>query len=129
MSLEPPSGVPMEAVKPLALAPEPAASPETRSLIGGDMSVAGRILCAAPVEIRGKVKGELRCAELVIGAGARVEGSVFGREVTVLGHVRGTIRALQVKLLGRATVEGDIFHQELSMEEEALFEGSSRPLP
>jgi cytoskeletal protein CcmA (bactofilin family) len=121
----------MEALKPLALAPEPepAARAETRCLIGGDMSIAGRILCAAPVEIRGKVKGELRCAQLVIGDGARVEGSVFGQVVTVLGHVRGTIRAVHVKLLGRATVEGEIFHQELSMEEEVLFEGSSRPLP
>jgi cytoskeletal protein CcmA (bactofilin family) len=119
----------MEAVKQLAAAPEPATKLETRSTIGADMSIVGKIHCIAPVEIFGHLKGELRCEELLIGDGARVEGSIFAQEVTVLGRVLGTIRALHVKLLGHAAVEGDIFHQQLSMEEEALFEGSSRPFP
>ncbi len=92
------------------------------------MSIVGRILCDAPVEVFGRIVGELRGSHLMIGEGARVEGAISAQEVTVLGRIKGTIRALQVKLLGRAIVQGDIFHQQLSMEEETSFEGCSRPL-
>jgi cytoskeletal protein CcmA (bactofilin family) len=118
----------MEAVKQLAAAPEPVPAPETISLIGADMTIVGKILCDAPVQVFGHIVGELRASTLVIREGARVEGSMSAQEVTVLGRIKGTIRAVQVKLLGRASVEGDIFHQRLSMEEETSFEGSSRPL-
>jgi cytoskeletal protein CcmA (bactofilin family) len=111
----------MEAVTQVATAPEEV--PETSS-IGADMSIVGKVLCTGPLHVLGHIEGELRSAHLVIGDGAVVRGSIRAREVTVLGRVRGTIRAAQVKLLGRAVV----FHQQLSIEEEALFEGSSRPL-
>jgi cytoskeletal protein CcmA (bactofilin family) len=115
----------MEAVTRLAAAPEEVL--ETSS-IGADMAIVGRVLCTGPVHVFGRIEGELHGADLVIGEGAVVRGSVGARAVTVLGRVTGTIRAVQVKLLGHAAVEGEIFHQQLSIEEEALFEGSSRPL-
>jgi cytoskeletal protein CcmA (bactofilin family) len=136
----------MEAVEQVAAGPEPAAKPETISSIGADMSIVGKILCNGPAQVFGRIEGELcgsnitigagarvagelRGANLLIGEGAQVEGNLFAQEeVTVLGRVKGTIRAVQVKLLGRAAVTGDIFHQQLSIEEEASFEGSSRPL-
>jgi len=113
-------------VAQLSAAPEEV--PDPISSIGADMSIIGKVLCTGPLQVFGRVEGELRAADLVIGGGANVQGSVCAQEVTVLGRFRGTIRAVQVKLLGRAVVEGDVFHQQLSIEEEALFEGSSRPL-
>jgi cytoskeletal protein CcmA (bactofilin family) len=136
----------MQAVEQLAAEPEPAAKPDTISSIGADMSIVGKILCDGPAQVFGRIEGELcgasitigrgarvagevRGANLLIGEGAQVEGNLFAREkVTILGRVKGTIRAVQVKLLGRASVTGDIFHQRLSIEEEASFDGSSRPL-
>jgi cytoskeletal protein CcmA (bactofilin family) len=115
----------MEAVEDLTVAPEEV--PEAISSIGTDMSIVGKVLCTGPLHVFGRIEGELSGADLLIGDGACVRGSVCAQKVTVLGRVFGTIRAVQVKLLGRAAVEGDIFHQQLSMEEEALFEGSSRP--
>ena len=53
-------------------------------------------------------------------------GDVVAQEVTVRGHVKGTIRAVRVRLEDGATVEGDIFHRSLSIDEGAMFEGSSR---
>jgi cytoskeletal protein CcmA (bactofilin family) len=114
----------MEAVTPLAAAPEEVPV----SSIGADMAIVGKVMCTGPLHVFGRIAGELRGADLVIGDGADVQGSVCAREVTVLGRVRGTIRAVQVRLWGHAAVEGDIFHQQLSIEEEALFEGTSRPL-
>jgi len=40
--------------------------------------------------------------------------------------VKGTIRGVRVKLQNGAAVEGDIFHKSLSIDEDSLFEGSSR---
>ena len=90
------------------------------------MSITGKIECNGPAQVFGRIEGELRASELVIGDGARVEGSVVAQDVTVCGSVKGTIRAMRVKLQGGGSVEGDIFHQSLSIDENSLFEGVSR---
>lgn len=138
----------MEAVKqadaPMAAA-DAAAPAEAASCIGSHMTVVGRIACKGPAHVYGHIAGELTAADILVGDGARVEGTlagtdfrikagaeirgtIRGREVTIEGRVEGTIRATEVKLLGRASVEGDVFHQRLSMEEETVFEGTSRVL-
>jgi cytoskeletal protein CcmA (bactofilin family) len=68
----------------------------------------------------------LRASDLLIGDGAEIEGSVIAQNVTVCGSVKGTIHAVRVKLQNGGTVEGDIFHKSLSIDENSLFEGSSR---
>jgi cytoskeletal protein CcmA (bactofilin family) len=77
----------------------------TRSCIGSGMSVVGNIECNGPAQVFGRIKGEVRASDLLIGDGAQIEG---------------------VKLQDSGAVEGDIFHQSLSIEENSLFEGSSR---
>ena len=90
------------------------------------MSIVGNIECNGPAQIFGRIKGELRAADLLIGDGAQIEGSVIAQDVTVCGRVKGTIRAVRVKLQDGGAVEGDIFHRSLSIDENSLFEGSSR---
>jgi len=97
----------------------------TASCIGSDMSIVGNIECG-PARVFGRIKGDLRASDLLIGDGAQVEGSVIAQDVTICGRVKGTIRAVRAKLLDGAAVEGDIFHRSLSIDENALFEGSSR---
>src|SRR5207244_8903130 len=79
-----------------------------------------------PSQVFGRIKGEVRASDLLIGDGAQIEGSVIAQDVTVCGRVKGTIRAVRVKLQNGGAVEGDIFHKSLSIEENSLFEGSSR---
>jgi cytoskeletal protein CcmA (bactofilin family) len=74
----------------------------------------------------GRLEGELRASDLLIGDGAQIEGNVIAQNVTVCGSVKGTIRAVRVKLQKGGAVEGDIFHKSLSIDEDSLFEGSSR---
>jgi len=90
------------------------------------MSIVGNIECDGPAQVFGEIKGELRASDLLIGDGAQVEGSVIEQDVTVCGRVKGTIRAVRVKLQDGGAVEGDIFHRSLSIDENSLFEGSSR---
>ena len=106
--------------------PGPATRAATRSCIGSGMSIVGNIECNGPAQVFGRVKGELRASDLLIGDGAQIEGSIVAQDVTVCGRVKGTIRAVRVKLQDGGTVEGDIFHRSLSIDENSVFEGSSR---
>src|SRR5262245_35931536 len=90
------------------------------------MAIVGNIDCNGPAQIFGRIKGELRASDLLIGDGAQIEGSVIAQDVTVCGRVKGTIRAVRVKLQDGGAVEGDIFHRSLTIEENSVFEGSSR---
>ena len=96
------------------------------SCIGAAMSVVGKIECNGPAQVFGRIEGELRASDLLIGDSAQIEGNVIAQNVTVCGRVKGTIRAVRVKLQNGAAVEGDIFHKSLSIDEDSLFEGSSR---
>jgi cytoskeletal protein CcmA (bactofilin family) len=118
-------GRPEPAAKP-ELMSKPAPKPETVSSIGAGMSIVGQVVCTGQARIFGRVEGELRVSDLLLGESSQVEGDVIAQEVTVRGHVKGTIRAVRVRLEDGSTVEGDIFHRSLSIEEGALFEGSSR---
>ena len=105
---------------------EPTTKAGMASCIGSDMSIVGNIESNGPAQVFGRIKGELRASDLLIGDGAQIEGSVIAQDVTVCGRVKGTIRAVRVKLQDSGAVEGDIFHRSLSIDENSLFEGSSR---
>jgi len=105
---------------------EPATKGGMASCIGSDMSIVGNIECKGPAQIFGRIEGEVRASDLQISDGAQIEGTVIAQNVTVCGRVKGTIRAVRVKLQSGGAVEGDIFHRSLSIDENSLFEGSSR---
>ena len=94
--------------------------------IGAGMSIVGTIECNGPAQVCGRSEGELRASDLLVGDGAQVEGSVIAQNVTVCGRIKGTIHAVRVRLQNGGAVEGDIFHRSLSIDENSLFEGSSR---
>jgi cytoskeletal protein CcmA (bactofilin family) len=96
------------------------------SCIGSGMSIVGKIECNGPAQVYGRIEGELRASDLLIGNGAQVEGIIIAQDVAVCGRVKGTVRAVHVKLQNGGMVEGDIFHRSLSIDETSLFEGSSR---
>src|SRR5213080_1324801 len=105
---------------------EPTTKAGMASCIGSDMSIVGKIECNGPAQVFGRIEGEVRASDLQISDGAQIEGSIIAQGVTVCGRVKGTIRAVRVKLQDGGAVDGDIFHQSLSIDENSLFEGSSR---
>src|SRR5262245_42498467 len=114
-------------VEQVASGPEPTTTksgPDSR--IGSGMSIVGKIECNGAAQVFGRIEGELRASDLLVGEGATIDGSVIAQNVTVCGRIKGTIRAVRVKLQNGGAVEGDIFHRSLSIDENSLFEGSSR---
>jgi cytoskeletal protein CcmA (bactofilin family) len=106
--------------------PQSSNSPAGETSIGSDVTIVGKLIGQGVVTIFGRVEGELRASEVTIGEGAEIQGNIVAQELTVGGYVKGTIHAERVKLIGTAKVEGDIFHRSLSIDENAMFEGSSR---
>ena len=76
----------------------PVPKARTGSCIGSGMSIIGNVECNGAAQVFGRIEGELRASDLLLGNGAQVEGSVIAREVTVCGRVKGTVRAVHVKL-------------------------------
>jgi cytoskeletal protein CcmA (bactofilin family) len=115
-------------VEQVAPRPEPTTTRKSGpdSCIGSGMSIVGNIECNGPAQVFGRIEGELRASDLLIGEGSTIDGSVIAQNVTVCGRIKGTIRAVRVKLQNGGAVEGDIFHRSLSIDENSLFEGSSR---
>ena len=115
-------------VEQAASGPEPTATRNSGrdSCIGSGMSIVGKIECNGPAQVFGRIEGELRASDLLVGDGATIDGSVIAQNVTVCGRIKGTIRAVRVRLQNGGAVEGDIFHRSLSIDENSLFEGSSR---
>ena len=115
-------------VEQVASGPEPTATKKSGrdSCIGAGMSIVGKIECNGPAQVFGRIEGEVCASDLLVGDGATIDGSVIAQNVTVCGRIKGTIRAVRVKLQNGGAVEGDIFHRSLSIDENSLFEGSSR---
>ena len=118
----------LAAEAPLAPEAASAAARLGRCSLRAEAPIIGNIVCDGRWEILCSIEGELRGTEITIAAGAKVVGSIIARDVTVRGRVTGSSRAVNEKLRGAAAVDGEIFHQTLLVEEDAGFEGASRPL-
>jgi len=124
---------------PAPRAPQPVTPPpapdflrgeELRTSLSADAVVTGKLSFTAPTRIDGKLKGDVRCTELlVIGATAVVEGSVRAHTVRIEGSVRGEIVDTKKAIIrsgGRFV--GRIEADYVVLEDGGYFEGRcSRP--
>lgn len=119
---------------PARLQPAPAARPAVAaaqtnvSTLASGMHVIGNIVCAGPLQIHGRVNGDIHAAQLTICEGARVEGKIVAPETVIQGSFNGSIHGNAVKLQRTAVVEGEIYNKSLAIEQDAVFEGIARRL-
>jgi len=88
-----------------------AAEPQLKeSLIAADLTIEGKIQGAGHIRIAGKFKGDVDVqGDLTIEVGAKVNGGVRARKVTVAGELEGNIdHAERVDLLATGVVIGDL---------------------
>ena len=98
----------------------------TRSVIDPWLQITGNLEGDGELQIDGHIRGDIRCAQLLVGKAATVDGNITADEVVVRGKVNGVIRGNRVTLQNGAHVQSEIFHRRLSIEEGALFEGAIR---
>lgn len=91
-------------------APTPAAPQARESIIASDLTIEGKISGSGHVRIAGKFKGDVNVeGDLTIDSGARLNGGVRAKRVTVAGELEGNIESAdRVELQPSAVVIGDI---------------------
>jgi cytoskeletal protein CcmA (bactofilin family) len=116
-----------EALAALRAPGGPAAQPgaATQSVIDAWLTITGTLESEGDVRVEGQIRGDIRCAHLVVGREATVSGDIVAEEAVVRGKVKGSIRANRVILQDSACVESDIYHKTLSIDEGASFDGQS----
>jgi cytoskeletal protein CcmA (bactofilin family) len=97
----------------------------TQSVIDAWLTITGNLESQGDVRVEGQISGDIRCANLVVGRDATVNGDIVAEEAVVRGKVKGTIRAHRVILQDTACVESAIYHKVLSVDEGASFDGQS----
>jgi len=101
---------------------------DVRVSLGSDAEVSGKLSFAEATRVEGKVKGEVRAADLlVVGPQGVVHATVRADKLVVLGEVRGDIQgATRVEICAGGKLYGDVETQTLVIQEGATFEGRSR---
>jgi cytoskeletal protein CcmA (bactofilin family) len=95
------------------------------SIIASDMTVIGDLETEGVVRIEGRVKGAVRVgAQVLVSAGAVIEGDLHTQEAIIAGQVSGAIHARErVELQATAMVAGDILTPRISIVEGARVTG------
>ena len=98
---------------------------ELRTSIGADAVINGKLSFTTPTRIEGKLKGELRCTQLlIIWPTAVVEGWVKADELRVEGILRGEVcETRKVEVTEHGTLIGRIAAQHLIVREGGFVDG------
>jgi len=106
-----------------------AESPAMPSIIGPDVVVVGDLKSQGPVQIEGRIEGDVDSPAVVVGKDAYVDGSVSAEQVRILGAVAGWVRAAKVSIAESGRVDGCIQHTELVSERPSGGFAPSRLIP
>jgi cytoskeletal protein CcmA (bactofilin family) len=95
------------------------------SIIASDMTVIGDLETQGVVRIEGRVRGTVRVgSQVLVAAGAVIEGDLHTQEAVIAGQVSGAIHARErVELQATALVSGDILTPRISIIEGARVTG------
>lgn len=106
----------------------PSSSPIVAGVIDAGCEFEGKLCFHGTVRIGGVFRGEIFTSDtLVVGEGARVQGSIEAGVVVISGEVSATVRAKhRVEIHKPAIFRGDIITPSLSVDEGVLFEGTSK---
>jgi cytoskeletal protein CcmA (bactofilin family) len=98
--------------------------------IGKGITVTGSIQAQESVTIAGTVNGDVLASDhdVTVEAGARVEGAVTARSITVRGRSNGRLIAREVvRVQQSAAVRADVAAPKLALEDGATFNGCVEP--
>jgi cytoskeletal protein CcmA (bactofilin family) len=97
-----------------------------QSFVDASLTIVGDLHSAGDVRIDGRICGNVRCAQLIVGRHAAITGAVIAEQAIVRGRVTGTIRSPVVIIQDTAHVESEITYGLLAIDDGAFFEGAVR---
>lgn len=106
-----------------------AAERNQMSVIGADITITGNIEASVDLHIEGRVKGDVRCATLILGESSTVSGSIYADRVRVSGMVEGSVETKDLAIEATARVTGDIVYSRLRVANGGVIEGQMKCKP
>jgi cytoskeletal protein CcmA (bactofilin family) len=103
--------------------PDAAKTGARRSILAADLTIEGDVTSTGPVEVQGKVSGQVTAPEILVASGGAIEGSAIANDLSVQGHISGSVDARNVVLTDGAVVQADVIHERIAIEAGAGFEG------
>lgn len=99
--------------------PRKRSEPTTLSIVASDLEISGHLETQGVVKVEGRVTGNISAGEQVlVAAGAVVEGDIATKEAVIGGIVQGAIEAAErVELLDTAVVTGNVVTARLLIHE------------
>jgi cytoskeletal protein CcmA (bactofilin family) len=97
----------------------------TQSFVDASLTIVGDLHSEGDVRIDGRICGNVRCAQLILGREASITGAVIAEQAIVRGRVIGTIRSPVVVIQDTAHVESEIVYGSLAIDDGAFFEGAA----
>jgi cytoskeletal protein CcmA (bactofilin family) len=99
------------------------------SVIGHGIVVTGNIEAEVDLHIEGLVRGDVRCATLILGERSSVIGNVFAQRVRVSGIVEGGIETTDLAIEATARVKGDVSYSRLRIANGGIISGTMTHVP
>ena len=95
------------------------------TVIGMGCEVFGNISVSTPLQIDGKIEGDIVSTDcVIIGEKGWLQGNVNCREIAVFGQMTGDIEARHVHLETTAVFSGNINTETLKIEQGAVYQGN-----
>jgi cytoskeletal protein CcmA (bactofilin family) len=92
--------------------------------ISEDLTITGDLSCRGPIEVWGRIDGDVVAARLAIMSGGRVEGNIEADELLVRGEHRGTATCSSIAISEEAVVHSVITAKSLACEAGATICGT-----
>lgn len=95
----------------------------TDSVISEDLLIEGDLICSGPLQVRGRVHGDVVAGRLEVMVGGRIEGTVEADEFIVRGEHVGSAVCSSVRISSGATVRATITSNVLACDSGATLSG------
>ena len=95
--------------------------------VGVDVTIKGNLKSPSNIMVNGTVKGKVDTkADVTIGEGALIEGSVTAKKVTISGAIQGNVEGKEnIEVTPSGKIYGDITTSNLVIQSGAIFVGKS----
>jgi cytoskeletal protein CcmA (bactofilin family) len=99
------------------------AGPDTGSMLGPDVLIAGNVGAADGLRIDGRVEGDVTCKTLTQGAGSEIVGRVTADTARLGGATEGAVRVRLLIVERSARIIGDIEYENIMIEDGGHIDG------
>jgi cytoskeletal protein CcmA (bactofilin family) len=104
-------------------APKPGKSGPALSIIGPEAVISGDFTTDAQVHVEGRIDGQVRCGQLILGASGVIAGDINAQEARIAGLVQGKVTAATVIVEPSGRITGDVSYDTISIAAGAQIEG------